>query len=362
MVFLLPSFDAETERRFEIWRTARLLDALPIPISIGALALFGFLVWDWLLDPEPIWWCFGFRLGGAAAMLAMAWRARVPPQPLLLPIAMISITAGTGAIAATQFMLTNGFTYGTAGLALFPTVSAILVARARMVPLVNLPSFILVVVLLMARGIDGFVLFNVLSFLITGIFTAYIVAHTLERTARYGFQLELKLEEQAHLDPLTGVANRRRLAEQGRLEVERAHRFNRPLSLMMLDLDHFKGVNDQYGHPFGDRVLQHLAKLGAENLRQTDLFARVGGEEFVVLLPETTAPAAKVMAERLRAALSRQPLETMGVAVPVTVSVGISTYCAGNPTLDQMLEAADRALYVAKAEGRDRVVIADNPT
>lgn len=361
MGFLLPSFDAATERRFDVWRTARLLDALPVPISIGAASLFAFLYWDWMLDPGPFWWCFGFRATGAGIMLAVAWRVRFPPQPSLLPIALLSVSAGTGAIAASQFMLTDGFMHGPAGLAVFPTVSAILVTRARLIPLVNLPGLILVLVLLMVRGIEGFVLFNVLSFLMTGVFAAYILAHTLERTARYGFQLELQLEEQAHLDPLTGIANRRRLEDQGRLEVERANRFGRALSLMILDLDHFKGVNDRFGHPFGDRVLRHLAGLGSENLRQTDLFARVGGEEFVVLLPETPANAAAALGERLRAALRDQPLHQGEMAVPVTISIGIAAYGPANPTLEQMLEAADRALYVAKAEGRDRVVIAGTP-
>lgn len=359
MGFLLPTFDEATERRFDVWRASRLNDALLAPVAIGGLAMFSFLAWDWLLDPTQFLACLIIRGTGTIIMMACAWKLlRTRATPLQLRwLGMLAVSAGTVSIALTQFLLQDGFLYGPAGLALFPTVSAVVVTRARQVPLLNLPGFAVVVALLLLKGVEGFALFNVIAFVGTGVFASGILALALERTARYGFQLELRLEEQAHIDPLTGIANRRRLEQEARDEVERARRFNRPLSLMIMDLDHFKGVNDRYGHPFGDKVLRTLADLGRANLRQTDLFARVGGEEFVVLMPETTAEAAAQLGERLRGLLAATPVIDGEHAVTVTVSVGIAAHGQDAPTMEALMAMADKALYEAKAQGRDRVVI-----
>ncbi|MBP7338855.1 GGDEF domain-containing protein [Niveispirillum sp.] len=359
MGFLLPTFDEVTERRFDVWRASRLNDALLAPVAIGALAMFSFLLWDWLLDPSRFLACLLIRGSGTIIMLWCAWKLlRTRSSPIELRwIGMLAVSAGTVSIALTQFLLKDGFLYGPAGLALFPTVSAVVVTRARQVPLLNLPGFAVVLALLLLKGVEGFALFNVIAFVGTGVFAAGILALALERTARYGFQLELKLEEQAHIDPLTGIANRRRLEDRAREEVERARRFNRPLSLMIMDLDHFKGINDRHGHPFGDKVLRALAALGRANLRQTDLFARVGGEEFVVLMPETTAEAAAQLAERLRTLLSATPVTEGEISLTATISIGIATHGADAPTVEALMTLADKALYAAKAQGRDRVVI-----
>lgn len=359
MGFLLPTFDEATERRFDVWRASRLNDALSAPVAVGAVAMFSFLLWDWLLDPTQIYACIAIRTVGSVAMLWCAWtyRSRRLSPRALQAVGMLAVTSGTVTIAFTQYVLKDGFLYGPAGLALFPTVSAVVVTRARQAPLVNLPGFILVLVLLWVQGIDGFTRLNVTMFVGTGIFASFILALALEHTARYGFQLELKLEELAHLDPLTGIANRRRLEDRAREEVERARRFNRPLSLMIMDLDHFKGVNDRHGHPFGDKVLRTLADVGRANLRQTDLFARVGGEEFVVLMPETTPDTAAHIAERLRSQLSATQVTEEGVTTTVTLSIGISAYGPDAQTVEALMAQADRALYAAKDQGRNRVMV-----
>lgn len=359
MGFLLPTFDEATEQRFDVWRASRLSDALLAPVAIGALSLFSFLFWDWMLDPTQFLACLAIRGIGTIVMLCCAWKLlRTQSSPAELRwIGMLAVSSGTVSIALTQFLLEDGFLYGPAGLALFPTVSALVVTRTRQLPLLNLPGFMVVIVLLLLDGVEGFALFNVVAFVTTGVFAACILALALERTARYGFQLELKLEEQAHIDPLTGIANRRRLEDRAREEVERARRFNRPLSLMIMDLDHFKGINDRHGHPFGDKVLRTLADLGGSNLRQTDLFARVGGEEFVVLMPETTAEVAALLAERLRTLLAATPVTEGDVSLTATISVGIATYGPEAPTVEALMALADKALYAAKAQGRDRVVI-----
>jgi diguanylate cyclase (GGDEF)-like protein len=166
-------------------------------------------------------------------------------------------------------------------------------------------------------------------------------------------------------DPLTGLSNYRYLRESLRREVERASRFGRSLAAMALDLDHFKEVNDTYGHAAGDAVLAEFARRLRAEIREVDFAFRQGGEEFVVLLPETDAVGAAVLAERLGAAVRRSPVivisSTVGQAprrIPVTVSVGIAVFPEHGATGAAVLEAADDALYVAKASGRDTYRIA----
>ncbi|WP_405427501.1 diguanylate cyclase [Micromonospora sp. NBC_00617] len=156
-------------------------------------------------------------------------------------------------------------------------------------------------------------------------------------------------------DPLTGLWNYRYLRESIRREVERASRFGRMLSVLALDLDRFKDVNDTYGHAAGDTVLAEFARRVRGEIREVDLAFRQGGEEFVLLLPETDARGAAIVAERLGAAVRETPIAVEAYAGPivVTVSVGIAVYPDHGSTGREVLEAADDALYAAKAAGRD---------
>ncbi|WP_189041198.1 GGDEF domain-containing protein [Micromonospora sonchi] len=159
-------------------------------------------------------------------------------------------------------------------------------------------------------------------------------------------------------DPLTGLWNYRYLRESLRREVERASRFGRMVSVLVLDLDRFKKVNDTYGHAAGDTVLVEFASRVRGEIREVDLAFRQGGEEFVVLLPETDVRGAAIVAERLGAAIRTAPVPVVGHAgvresIPVTVSIGIAVYPDHADTGPRVLEAADEALYAAKAAGRD---------
>lgn len=166
-----------------------------------------------------------------------------------------------------------------------------------------------------------------------------------------------ELKTLAETDPLTGVLNRRKFFELAQREVQRAQRYVLPLSLVMFDLDHFKQVNDSYGHAVGDRVLTELTRLLCEHVRRQDLVGRLGGEEFAVLLPHTGAAQAvdwvRNLQRRLR--LWRLELEEAG-EVRLTVSAGACQLQDEHEDFDALLRQADRLLYQAKAEGRDRVV------
>ena len=162
-------------------------------------------------------------------------------------------------------------------------------------------------------------------------------------------------------DELTGLANRRRFMEVVELELKRAERFQSPLGLLLVDLDDFKLVNDRFGHGTGDEVLRALSDVFRESLRDVDLAARLGGEEFAVLLPETDYPGAAGVAERLRAGLASLELKAPeGERFGVTASFGVAVYPEAQ-SVDELLRAADAALYRAKAEGKNRVTLAPTP-
>ncbi|MEI6778176.1 MAG: diguanylate cyclase [Chloroflexales bacterium] len=178
-------------------------------------------------------------------------------------------------------------------------------------------------------------------------------------------RLYAEVQALAITDPLTGLFNRRGLFHLGEREVERALRFHKPLAIVMIDLDHFKHINDTYGHPIGDRVLHTVAMCCRAELRNVDVIARYGGEEFVALLPETDLANAMQVSERLR-----QSVEVMTVpdsleqrvfitSIHVTVSLGIAMLTPDTPNLAAIIVRADQALYAAKQAGRNRVVVSE---
>jgi len=159
-------------------------------------------------------------------------------------------------------------------------------------------------------------------------------------------------EEAAFTDHLTGLANRRRFERQLDREVARTLRYNHAFSLLMLDIDHFKLVNDTYGHEAGDLVLTKLGRILQEGTRGIDLAARIGGEEFGIILTETELVQAVEVAERLRLAIKGIEVAQVG---PITASVGVAECPSGATTVRELVAKADAALYEAKREGRDRV-------
>lgn len=170
------------------------------------------------------------------------------------------------------------------------------------------------------------------------------------------------LATRAQLDGLTGLWNRAYLDDRLGTELSAAVRHERPMSLILLDIDHFKGLNDTYGHPFGDEVLRQVAEAMTEALRKSDVACRYGGEEFAVILRETGAPAALSVAERLRCSLEKLAFDDSRGPVGITASFGVvSRDAKASPSLgfdspEGLVHAADRALYAAKAAGRNRVM------
>ncbi|CAN5164669.1 hypothetical protein BH11PSE9_BH11PSE9_15600 [soil metagenome] len=163
------------------------------------------------------------------------------------------------------------------------------------------------------------------------------------------------LRRSVSCDHLTGLANRRALYDAAELELQRWRRAPRPLSLVMFDADHFKRINDVHGHATGDAVLRHLAAGMSATFRAIDVVARLGGEEFVVLLPGTSVEGAEAVAQRLCESLAAHAVEVGGVPIHCTVSAGVATMEEGVADVDELIQRADAAMYAAKANGRNRV-------
>lgn len=170
-------------------------------------------------------------------------------------------------------------------------------------------------------------------------------------------QLE-KLEVDLGTDFLTGLPNRRAFEDRMRENIDRSNRYGSKFSLVIIDIDHFKSVNDEFGHLAGDRTLKAIADLLGEHMRGSDILARYGGEEFVMILPETSDEQARRMAERIRSHVENATFKYSGGSIQVTVSAGVGEVLTPKDTAENLFERVDAALYKAKQTGRNKVVCA----
>ena len=174
--------------------------------------------------------------------------------------------------------------------------------------------------------------------------------------------IQEELERLATTDPLTGIFNRRSFFDMANREIRRSVRYNYPFSLLMLDIDHFKRVNDTYGHGFGDQVIQRFTEACNECLREEDIFGRVGGEEFSIVLVSAGLDGASCVADRIRQKWSDTELQVEGKNVSFTVSIGVADLLNPRESVDMVMERADKALYSAKQSGRNQVKTQEDVT
>jgi diguanylate cyclase (GGDEF)-like protein len=161
------------------------------------------------------------------------------------------------------------------------------------------------------------------------------------------------LKKMATTDNLTGIYNRHKFEEMFEIEIDRVLRYESPLTLIMLDIDHFKMVNDTYGHDVGDKVIKNIVAVVNKNIRTTDIFVRWGGEEFIILCPQTDSLNAATLAEKLRGAIEKSTLDKVG---NITCSFGVTSYVK-KESKNSFIKRLDSALYRAKDEGRNRIVV-----
>lgn len=230
-------------------------------------------------------------------------------------------------------------------MVLFSTMSLLFVSRVVFVNVLPFPFGA-------APPAPGWMVgFNLIMFFHTLILTVLIVAMSKER-------LELEQRTKAQTDPLTGALNRRAFMARGARLAQRHRHQNAPLCLLFLDLDHFKSLNDRFGHLAGDDVLMTFVAAVHENIRPTDFLFRIGGEEFCCLLPHTRTDQAHTVAERIRNRFELVSVDVAGTPVKATVSLGIASTEAFGYELDTLMRKADMAVYAAKRQGRNRVVVA----
>ena len=280
----------------------------------------------------------GYLLASAIFLIALVWLWLFPDQLLLISAIMLVPIIISGSIV------------GGRSPFLFATLAA----------LVTILAWVSIHPTGSSEGFAGSADSN-LTFLVTQIAIQFAIAAALYTLSRNNeatiSRLRSQTDEMTHLaltDPLTGLANRRHMIEQLGREFQRARRYRRPLSLVYIDLDGFKAINDRFGHMFGDEVLKNTALAMQAVLRSTDLLARIGGDEFAVLLPETNMDGAKGVVSKLWKAL-----EAFNINPPASLSL---SFCAGiarlredDESVDDLLARADEAMYGAKAAGRSQV-------
>jgi diguanylate cyclase (GGDEF)-like protein len=363
MKFLLR-FDRATEAKY---REAKFQETRVFAILVGfatvllAVSLWG---WDWVHDPIGAPAVLGTRLlMGGILLLYPLFLLSGMRRDLLPWLFYVLVLVTQGVFLYHLSLIQGGLVYGIAGFMYWFILPVFLGLPFGSLP--NLFGLLSVAVLpnvLVPLGVAP--AFELAKYnAIIGPTCAITIFATvmLDMLFRNLFLYRQEAETLAITDSLTGIANRRHFLEKGELFLKLSQRYGRPISLLMFDIDHFKQVNDRYGHAAGDAVLRHIVRVAADNLRSSDILGRIGGEEFAVILPETTPPNALAVAELLCRRIASTPalLEEAGELV-VTVSFGVVGLEGPTPGADfgRLLQVADEGLYRAKREGRNRVVLA----
>jgi len=349
---LCGTLDPADEREFGVALDRSLSDLLPVLGAVFGVAVVLFAAWDYWVAPDRAWTTamlrFSFVFVGAlgyaswSPRFSVAWRC-----------GLVYVTH-SGAMILSSALLPSGLV-----LAL-PAITGSLFLLALVEPRLYRFSLTIVLPSLLFAVLGASVLpqqifvSSMLVYMVT-LTLAVAVAVAQGRRHRAAFLTERALAYAAHHDSLSGVLARGHLVELANHDVALALRYGRPLAIAMVDIDFFKQVNDRFGHPAGDALLCEVSKVCSAQLRASDYFGRIGGEEFVCVMPETTEDDAVACAERMRAAVAAIRLETQAGTIGCTISIGIAALQQGHADFGNLLAAADAAMYQAKSNGRDRV-------
>lgn len=327
------------------------LTALGVVFGLGVIL---FSAWDYWIAPQQTATTATVRLSLVlvGALGYTGWRDRIPV------VWRYGVVYGThtSAMILSSALLPGGLVLALPAItgAMFPL--ALVEPRLhRLLLIVLFPSLLFVVLAAQVLPQEAFVS-SVLVYLVTMALVA-AVALSQGRGRRAAFLAERALAYAAYHDSLSGVLARGRLVELANHDVALAKRYGRPLAIGMVDIDHFKCVNDNFGHAAGDELLRAVSQVCSAQLRASDYFGRIGGEEFVCVMPETREVDALACAERMRTAVAAIRIETPAGPLRCTISIGVATL-QGDADFDALLAAADAAMYRAKSTGRNRVELA----
>lgn len=340
----------------ELKHDAEIEQLLPILGPLCGLAVLLYAVWDYLIDASRLINTVSIR----AILVLLGSIAYFPTGIAWTPTQRCALIYAThaSAIIICVFLLHDGVLYGLPGITACVFAVSILTVRVKgLLQMLALPSALFVALGIML--LSPLQMLNSLMFYLFSVALAILTMLVNRSFRSQAFVLEQKLLHQSRHDSLTGIYSRGYLTELAEREVAMAKRYNRALSIAMLDIDHFKDVNDTYGHDIGDIALKALVEECGTNLRVIDHFGRIGGEEFVCVLPETEETEAMQCAERLRKSIGAMKIAIPGGSLNITVSIGVAVLRPYHTGWSALLKDADTALYQAKQSGRNRVTLAE---
>lgn len=359
-----PAF-AWDEERYQQWLCERQLPVVLRTLGFVAFAVVAFGAWDvWIskdiwISREAIVHTWPFRVLALVIVAACAALLRFTEAVRhwrLVSLASSCILFCLLLLILVRFPEGRGVSLGSGGLLL--SAFLLRVHSPRLAVFAAIFNTLAVPVVFRIYGVNYFPIINSEIFLLIASIGNITLNFSDDESDRQKFALEWQLERMATTDGLTGACNRRSFAQRLDEEIERAQRYGNPLSIILLDIDHFKRVNDTRGHGDGDQALKALAAIGIESGRSSDMFARLGGEEFVMLLPHTTLDAGQAFAERLRVQIEGLTIRGESGIFNITSSFGVAALKRVDNG-DAFLARADAALYLAKHRGRNRVVSQD---
>jgi diguanylate cyclase (GGDEF)-like protein len=343
-----------TERRDRMLKYAPL--AALVPLAVGVLV---FIAWDFWLDPKTASKLLWLRLGVAGAVVACAliWVPRASERTTRYIVCVLVLMVGL-TISTAGLVLERGVEFGAPGMVLLPLLFAYYSVPERMFWLINSIGLAYTVGGALWLKVPNAAVINLLVYYVLSFWVGYTAFRLMKSQQRRLLKAELKLSREARTDELTALANRRLLFEQGPKLLALAEREHAPVTVAVLDLDHFKSINDRFGHEIGDEVLRVISDALRKTLRVSDLLARSGGEEFVAVLYNCEGHEAKLSAMRMLEAVQRVQVPTLPIRQGFTVSIGIATFPEHGRDWPSLLKRADDALYEAKRAGRARWVMA----
>lgn len=348
---LPPAFEQQLRSKHQ----SEVEQLLPIVGPVMGFLMIAFAMRDYLIDPAHAMLSLALRLACVAVAALAFWRTPLRWSPTQRAGFIYWIYAG--GIVAIVNMIEGGIQYAMVSVAASVFLVALVsLSVATFLWIVSVPFLMFSVwgarTLPLPEYLDAMAAYGL------SVVLALVVMLMFRFFRVKAFVLELQLSYVARHDSLTGLFNRGCMTELAAREMARARRHQRPLAVAMLDIDHFKRINDTYGHEAGDLVLKALADTLRAHLREVDMPARIGGEEFICLLPETGEAEALACAERLRSSVEALEVTTSKGKVRLTVSIGVAVLGAGHADWESLQCDADGALYQSKHNGRNRVSLA----